>query len=86
MIFEGLSGIPEDGFLRVFMDIQGWFLKDFKEDPRMVLGGFNQYPKMVFGGFDWEYLLGFRNYLRDICEVYADTQWLTKLSDRLRKL
>ncbi len=40
MVFEGLSEISEDGLLRVFKDIQGRFLKYFKEDPRMVLGGF----------------------------------------------
>jgi hypothetical protein len=34
--FEEIQGISMDNFLRVFRDIQGWFLKDFKEYPRIV--------------------------------------------------
>jgi hypothetical protein len=56
-------------------DLQAWFLEDFEGYPTMIFEG---YTRMVFGEFDWEYLRGFRNYFRDICEVYADTQWVSK--------
>jgi hypothetical protein len=57
-----------DGFLRVFRDIQGWFLKDFKEYPRMDFEGFSEISKdgfcRILSNIQRRFLKDFQEYLK----------------------